>query len=263
MVRNFYGALRVRDDGADTEFATRNLLHGTINHGSERLTPGQEYNVGSYYGPKSGIGRTMEEKQSHGPVRYGVVGLGAGVMTGYARKGDYVRVYEINPNVPPITKGEFKFFPHAGQLGADADILMGDARLTMEAQESPGYDVLVIDAFSSDAIPIHLLTREAFLLYKKLLKPDGVLAVHISNRYLDLAPVCARGAEAMGRKGHVVYDEGDSYSNSTTWVLIPPDDSFMQTDPFSSSNVTDAVALPTFRAWTDDYSNIVSILSLN
>jgi len=263
MVRNFYGALRVRDDQVGTEFATRNLLHGTINHGSERLVPGQEYNVGSYYGPKSGAGRTMEEKQSHGPVRYGVVGLGAGVMTGYARKGDYVRVYEINPNVPPITKGEFKFLPHATELGADADVLMGDARLTMEAQQPPGYDVLVIDAFSSDAIPIHLLTREAFLLYKKLLKPDGVLAVHISNRYLDLAPVCARGAEAMGRKGHTVYDEGDSFSNSTTWVLIPADDSFMQTAPFTDANVTNAVAKENFRAWTDDYSNIVSILSIN
>ena len=140
---------------------------------------------------------------------------------------------------------------------------MGDARLTMEAQPPPNYDVLVIDAFSSDAIPIHLLTREAFLLYKTLLKPDGVLAVHISNRYLDLAPVCARGAEAMGRKGHVVYDEGDSFSNSTTWVIIPADDNFMQTDPWASSNISDAVAKDNFRAWTDDYSNIVSILSVN
>jgi hypothetical protein len=260
MVRNFYGALRVRDDDAGTEYATRNLLHGTINHGSQRLTPGQEYNVGSYYGPRSGIGRTMAEMQSRGPVRYGVVGLGAGVMSGYARPEDYVRIYEINPIVPVIAKSEFSFFPHAP---ADKDILMGDARLVMEAQESPGYDVLVIDAFSSDAIPIHLLTREAFLVYQRLLKPDGVLAVHISNRYLDLAPVCARGAEAMGRKGHVVYDEGDAYSNSTTWVLIPPDDSFMQTPSFADANVSDAVAAPNFRAWTDDYSNIVSILSLN
>jgi hypothetical protein len=238
-------------------------LHGTINHGSERLTPGFEYNVGSYYAPNSGAGRTMAEMQARGPVRYGVVGLGAGVMTGYARKGDFVRVYEINPIVPTITKTEFKFFTHAVELGADADILMGDARLTMEANPSPQYDVLVIDAFSSDAIPIHLLTREAFLLYQKMLKPTGVLAVHISNRYLDLAPVCARGAEAMGRIGLVVYDVGDAFSNSTTWVLIPPDDSFMETAPFLNANVSDAVADANFRAWTDDYSNIVSILSLN
>ena len=259
MVRNFYGALRVRDDDAGTEFATRNLLHGTINHGSQRLSPGEQYNVGSYYGQKSGIGRTMAEMQSRGPVRYGVVGLGAGVMSGYARPGDYVRIYEINPIVPTIAKSEFSYFPNSQ---ADKDILMGDARLVMEVQESPGYDVLVIDAFSSDAIPIHLLTREAFLLYGKLLKPGGVLAVHISNRYLDLAPVCARGAEAMGRKGHVIYDEGDQYSNSTTWVIIPPDDSFMQTSSFADANISDAVAQEDFRAWTDDYSNIVGILSL-
>jgi hypothetical protein len=99
------------------------------------------------------------------------------------------------------------------------------------------YDVLVIDAFSSDAIPVHLLTREAFELYKKLLKPDGVLAVHISNRYLDLAPVCARGADAMGRKPMVVYDEGDQFSNSTTWVLISAEEMFFQSSSFEGANM--------------------------
>jgi hypothetical protein len=268
MVRNFYGALRVRDDDPTTEFGVRNLLHGTINHGSERLTEANKYDVGSYYGLRSGIGRTMQEFQSHGPVRYGVVGLGAGVMTGYARKDDYVRVYEINPIVPQISttpNGEFFFFQHAKQVGADAEVLMGDARLTMEEQlkkASPQYDVLVIDAFSSDAIPVHLLTRESFLLYGKLLKPNGVLAVHISNRYLDLAPVCARGAQALGRDGMVVYDEGDQFSNSTTWVLIAQDPSFFQAPAFSDANIMPAVAKDDFRAWTDDYSNIVSILSL-
>jgi hypothetical protein len=264
MVRNFYGALRVRDDDAGTEYATRNLLHGTINHGSQRLTDADKYKVGSYYGYNSGIGRTMAEKQGRGPIRYGVVGLGAGVMSGYARKGDYVRIYEINPIVPVIAKSEFSYFPHAMELGADANILMGDARLVMEKQESPQYDVLVIDAFSSDAIPVHLLTKESFELYGKLLKPDGVLAVHISNRYLDLAPVCQKGADALKRQAMVVYDEGDQYSNSTTWVLITADANFFQAPPFSGANMYPPM-MPAggFRAWTDDYSNIVSILSLN
>ena len=140
---------------------------------------------------------------------------------------------------------------------------MGDARLVMEAQEPMNYDVLVIDAFSSDAIPVHLLTRESFALYAKLLKPNGVLAVHISNRYLDLAPVCARGAESLGRKSMVVYDEGDTYSNSTTWVLITADENFFTSAAFNGANIYPAVAKPEFRSWTDDYSNIVSILSLN
>ncbi len=260
MVRNFYGALRVRDDDAGTDYATRNLLHGTINHGSQRLTEADKYHVGSYYGLNSGIGRTMAEKQAQGPVRYGVVGLGAGVMSGYSRKGDYVRIYEINPIVPVIAKSEFSYFPHSE---ADKDILMGDARLVMEKQESPQYDVLVIDAFSSDAIPVHLLTKESFELYGKLLKPDGVLAVHISNRYLDLAPVCQKGADALKRQAMVVYDEGDPYSNSTTWVLIAADGTFFQGPAFMGANIYPPVVPPGFRAWTDDYSNIVSILSLN
>ncbi|MEP6963153.1 MAG: hypothetical protein ABI995_13820, partial [Acidobacteriota bacterium] len=273
MVRNFYGALRVRDDDAGTEFAIRNLLHGTINHGSQRQTEVGKYLVGSYYGPNSGIGRTMAEKQSHGPVRYGVVGLGAGVMSGYSRKGDYVRIYEINPLVPTISavpNSEFSFFPHSE---ADKGIIMGDARLEMEKQlaagESPNYDVLVIDAFSSDAIPVHLLTRESFALYGKLLKPDGVLAVHISNRYLDLAPVCAAGAESLNRTAMVVYDEGDTYSNSTTWVLITADPDFVKADAFNGAGEMHAAPKelppvwwrPGFRRWTDDYSNIASILN--
>ena len=264
MVRNFYGALRVRDDDKGTEYASRNLLHGTINHGSQRLTEADKYKVGSYYGLNSGIGRTMQEMQARGPVRYGVVGLGAGVMSGYARKEDYVRIYEINPIVPVIAKGEFSFFPHSE---ADKDILMGDARLVMEKQladgESPEYDVLVIDAFSSDAIPVHLLTKESFELYKKMLKPTGILAVHISNRYLDLAPVVQRGAEVMGRTPQVVYDEGDQFSNSTTWVLVAEDADFFQAPGFVGANMYPPNAKPEFRGWTDDYSNIVSILSLN
>jgi spermidine synthase len=204
----------------------------------------------------------MQEIQSRGPIRYGVVGLGAGVMSGYARKGDFVRIYEINPIVPVIAKSEFQFFPHSE---ADKDILMGDARLVMEKQvsNSPQYDVLVIDAFSSDAIPVHLLTKESFELYGKLLKPNGVLAVHISNRYLDLAPVCQKGADALGRKAMVVYDEGDQYSNSTTWVLITADASIFQAGSFTGANIYPPAVPAGFKAWTDDYSNIVSILSLN
>lgn len=261
MVRNFYGALRIRDDDAGTEFALRSLLHGTINHGSQRLSPGHEFEVASYYGPTSGIGRTMSVFQERGPVRYGVIGLGAGVMSGYSRPGDYVRIYEINPLVPEIAKTEFTYFPHSQ---ADKDILMGDARLTLERQEPQNYDVLVVDAFSSDAIPVHLLTREVMELYFKHLQPNGVLAVHISNRYLDLAPVCARGSEAVGKQAMVVYDESsDSFSNSTTWVLITGDPTVFEHHAFSGANMYPATAEPNFRGWTDDYSSILPILSLN
>jgi len=267
FARNFYGELRIRDDDVGQEYALRNLLHGTINHGSQRLNPDHRYEVNSYYAPSSGIGRTMAAKQSLGPVRYGVVGMGAGVMTGYCRAGDYVRVYEINPLVKSLSdRGEFTFFGHCA---GDKEVLMGDARLTMEKQviaEPPNYDVLVIDAFSSDAIPVHLLTKEVMQLYFKLLKPDGVLAVHISNRYLDLAPVCERGAEFVGKKATVVADDAsdNTFANSTTWVLITaPDNKVFQNPSFEGANMYPASAAPAFRGWTDDYSSILPILSLN
>ena len=264
FARNFYGELRIRDDDPTQEYALRNLLHGTINHGSQRLNEEHRYEVNSYYAPTSGIGRTMQAKQSLGPIRYGVIGMGAGVMTGYCRAGDYVRVYEINPLVKSLSdRGEFTFFSHCA---GDKAVLMGDARLTMEAQQPPNYDVLVVDAFSSDAIPVHLLTREVMQLYFKLLKPDGVLAVHISNRYLDLAPVCARGAEFVGKKATVVTDDAseNTFANSTTWVLITsPDNTVFQNPSFEGANMYPAAAAATFRGWTDDYSSILPILSLN
>ena len=267
FARNFYGELRIRDDDVGQEYALRNLLHGTINHGSQRLNEEHRYDVNSYYAPSSGIGRTMQAKQGLGPVRYGVVGMGAGVMTGYCRAGDYVRVYEINPLVRSLSeRGEFTFFSHCA---GDKEVLMGDARLTMEKQvinDPPNYDVLVIDAFSSDAIPVHLLTKEVMQLYFKLLKPDGVLAVHISNRYLDLAPVCERGAEFVGKKATVVADDAsdNTFANSTTWVLITaPDNNVFQNPSFEGANMYPATAAATFRGWTDDYSSILPILSLN
>ncbi len=264
FARNFYGELRIRDDDVGQDYALRNLLHGTINHGSQRLNPEHRYEVNSYYAPSSGIGRTMQAKQGLGPVRYGVVGMGAGVMTGYCRAGDYVRVYEINPLVKSLSeRGEFTFFSHCA---GDKEVLMGDARLTMEKQTPPNYDVLVIDAFSSDAIPVHLLTKEVMKLYFTLLKPDGVLAVHISNRYLDLAPVCERGAEFVGKKATVVADDAsdNTFANSTTWVLITaPDNNVFQNPSFEGANMYPAAAAATFRGWTDDYSSILPILSLN
>jgi hypothetical protein len=264
FARNFYGELRIRDDDVGQEYALRNLLHGTINHGSQRLNPEHRYEVNSYYAPSSGIGRAMQAKQVLGPIRYGVVGMGAGVMTGYCRAGDYVRVYEINPLVKSLSeRGEFTFFSHCA---GDKEVLMGDARLTMEKQEPQNYDVLVIDAFSSDAIPVHLLTREVMQLYFKLLKPDGVLAVHISNRYLNLAPVCERGAEFVGKKATVVADDAsdNTFANSTTWVLITsPDNNVFQNPSFEGANMYPATADATFRGWTDDYSSILPILSLN
>jgi spermidine synthase len=163
--------------------------------------------------------------------------------------------------VEQIAQTQFTFFPHCA---ADKKILMGDARLTMERQESQQFDLLAVDAFSSDAIPIHLLTREALRVYFRHLKPNGILALHISNRYLNLEPVCARGAQDYDKKAMVVADsgEGATYLSSSTWVLLTSEPGWFKTKAFRDIEVGEAVAPATFRTWTDDYSNVVQILNL-
>ena len=194
-------------------------------------------------------------------MRIGSIGLGAGVLSNYGRAGDYLRIYEINPLVPGIATTQFSFYPHSA---ADKDILMGDARLTLERQPAQNYDILSVDAFSSDAIPIHLLTREALALYFKQLQPDGILALHISNRYLDLAPVCSAGAAYFHKEARTVTDDGEggSYLNSSTWVLVTSHPQWFDSAAFNGADISPTPLKAGFRPWTDDYSNIVQILRL-
>jgi hypothetical protein len=257
IVRNFYGVLHVRDDDPDP-YALRTLTHGTINHGSQLLAPDLRYVTTSYYGETSGVGRAIRALREKGPVRIGSIGLGAGVLSNYGRAGDFLRIYEINPLVPGITQTQFSFYPHSA---ADKAILMGDARLTLERQEPQNYDILSVDAFSSDAIPIHLLTREALALYFRHLNPDGILALHISNRYLDLAPVCSAGAAYFHKEARTVADDGEagSYLNSSTWVLVTSQTKWFDSPAFSGADISTTPLKPGFRPWTDDYSNLVQI----
>jgi hypothetical protein len=267
VTRNFYGVLHVRDDDPSEAFAERTLLHGTINHGSQLLKEDQRYITTSYYAEASGVGRAIRAFEDRGPIRYGVVGLGAGVLSNYARAGDYVRIYEINPLVEKISSIDdlFTFFPHSQ---ADKKIVMGDARLSMERQlasnDPQQFDVLAVDAFSSDAIPIHLLTREALGLYFKLLKPTGVLALHISNRYLNLEPVCSGGADYYHKYAMTVNDDGGeaSYLSSSTWVLLAADAAFFDAPSFANADMHQAKTPAKFRPWTDDYSNLWQIVNL-
>ena len=159
------------------------------------------------------------KKQKKGAIRVGVVGLGTGTIAAYGRLGDYYRYYEINPLVPPITRGQFFFVP---DCPAKLDIAMGDARLSLEREAPENFDVLAVDAFSSDAIPVHLLTKEAMQLYFRHLRPDGVLAVHISNRYLDLQPVVEGEAQSLGKLTRTFdTDEDESVDVfCATWVLV-------------------------------------------
>jgi len=195
-------------------------------------------------------------------MRVGSIGLGAGVLSNYGRAGDVYRIYEINPLVPPIAQKEFTFYPHTL---ADKQILMGDARLTLERQPPQNLDLLSVDAFSGDAIPIHLLTREALALYFRHLKPDGILALHISNRFLDLAPVCAAGAQYFHKDAIQVDDDGSEaeYVSASTWVLVTSNPDWFRSRSFAGADMFPPTVPPHFRAWTDDYSNVFQILKLN
>ncbi len=261
-VRNFYGVLRVRDIAEDEEdTAVRRLVHGTINHGTQLLDAAHRDEPTSYYGPFSGMGRAMNYLQKRGPVRVAVIGLGAGVTASYCRSGDVFRFYEINPLALSIASTWFTFLR---DCKADHEVLLGDARLTLEAQPSQQFDLMAIDAFSSDAIPVHLLTREAFALYFRHLKTNGILAVHVSNRYLDLVPVVSRNARDFGKAAVDVDDEDEEedYFANSDWVLVSADRAAFRDAAFKSSSVQPARIRPNLRPWTDDYSNLFQILKI-
>jgi SAM-dependent methyltransferase len=258
VVRNFYGGMRVRDNGtAGALDATRTLTHGTINHGEQYLNPARRHLATTYYGPNTGVGLAIREKQRNAAVRLGVIGLGTGTVASYGRPGDYIRYYEINPLVLNIARTEFFFLP---ECKAQLDVAMGDARLSLEREQPENFDVLAVDAFSSDSIPVHLLTREALELYFRHLKPDGILAVHISNRYLDLQPVLKGEISVLYKIARVVDTEDDETQDvfGATWVLITnPATGFTQEELSNSGPLEPKRSV---RLWTDDYSNLFKIL---
>lgn len=259
--RNFYGVLSVQDDPMSYELARRYLIHGTISHGYQYLHEELRREPSSYFSKQSGVGLALTALQASGPVRMGVVGLGVGVLSGYVRPGDYARLYEINPQVLQIAESHFTFLPEARKAG-DVEVLLGDARLTLERQSPQAFDLLAIDAFSSDAIPTHLLTREAFELYFKHLKPDGVLAVHISNRYVDLVPVCATSAQSVNRSARVVRSVSDGTYDTSIWVIVTSNQELLARPEFQGSNTYDATAPDSFPGWSDEFSSVWPVMRL-
>jgi hypothetical protein len=256
LARNFYGVLRVFDDW---ETGVRKLSHGTIIHGAQFLDDARRDRATTYFGPNSGVGRALRALKARGEVRVGILGLGAGVLTSYSRSGDVYRIYEINPLVEQIAQDQFTFYAHSQ---ADKRILLGDGRLVLEGQEPQQFDLLIADAFSGDAVPVHLLTREALALYFRHLKPDGVLVLNFSNRYLDLVPVAARAAQDFHKQAIVVEDLGRRALGleSSTYALLTSDPALFKAPSFATADIAQAVAPPRFRAWTDNYSNVFQLL---
>lgn len=256
--RNFYGVLRVNDADKDTDEAKRVLIYGTIQHGAQYLKPDKRDMPISYYGPDTGLALAIRTRGTSHPERVGVIGLGTGTIAAFGRAGDVYRYYEINPLVRHLAETKFTFLK---DCKAQIDVVMGDARLSLEAGPPQNFDVLAVDAFSSDAIPVHLLTKEAFELYFRNLKPDGILAVHVSNRYLDLTPVVASIAQSLGKESKVITtsEDSDHALAATEWVLVCGAHSFFKSSLIK--NAGENITVPKkMRTWTDDYSNLFETL---
>ena len=256
--RNFYGALRVKQTRPDNDpDANRRLVHGVIMHGEQYINPAHRHIITSYYGDTSGIGMALSRFH---PVeqRVGVIGLGAGTLAGYGQKGDYFRLYEINPKVIDIAT---HYFYYLTESKARVETALGDARLVLEREKPQQFDVLAVDAFSSDAIPTHLITREALQVFLKHIKPDGAVAFHVTNRYLRLAPVVKQLAEEAGYEAVLITDdaEDDKYLSRTDWVIVTKNREFID-DPDVKAKRVAIDPISGMRPWTDDFNNLFQIL---
>jgi spermidine synthase len=259
--RNFYGVIRVKEYGMPGEsYHLRRLVHGVIMHGEQDMTDDGRRKPSTYYQPTSGVGAAMAARQARGAVRVGVIGLGTGTLAAYGRKGDAFRFYDINPQVIAIARSMFTYLSDSQ---AGIEVAIGDARLTLEREAPQGFDLLAVDAFSSDAIPVHLITKEALGVYLRHMKPDGIVAFHVSNRFLNLVPVVARLAKEHGAHVTLVSDrgkDGDDDHTTTDWVLVSRDLKALEAPEIQAASPEEAEDREGWRTWTDDYSNLVQIL---
>ena len=264
MERDFYGVVRTRDRPEPVPY--RAMYHGAIMHGGQLLGESYRNTPADYFGPTSGYGRVFATLRELEPSRtrdIGVIGLGAGVIASYGRPGDTLVFYEISPRVVDIAKREFTFLK---DTAAKTSLVMGDGRLSLEREAPKGYDVLGIDAFSGDSIPMHLITREAMALYAKHIKPDGVIVFQATNRYVDLPPVIKRLAAELGFEAVLVsdYPEEDQngagyWRSSTDQVLVTRNKALLASSHLkeAATPIEDRKDLPTF---TDAHHNLLRIL---
>jgi SAM-dependent methyltransferase len=260
--RSFYGVLRVKEYGnPGDEGHLRRLVHGAIMHGEQYMTGPWRTFITSYYQEPSGVGAAIRAKQAVGPVRVGVIGLGTGTLAAYGRAGDTFRFYDIDPRVVEMARADFTYL---GDSPAKIEVAIGDARLALEREAPQGFDVLAVDAFSGDAIPVHLITREALRAYLRQVKPDGIVAFHVSNRFLHLVPVVARLAKEEGVHAAHVSDDPDEDDQSrrsrSDWVLVSKSAGALEAPKIVQAGAQPAEDRPEWRTWTDDYSNLVQIL---
>jgi hypothetical protein len=265
MWRNFYGVIKLQktDIGGVPGI---NMMHGAIVHGSQALSRPDSLRPTRYFTGTSGIGRAIlnhPRRLAGQSLRVGVVGLGVGTLAAYAQEGDTFRFFEIDPDVIRVAEDE-RYFTYLSQSPGTMQVIAGDGRLSLERELSASttapYDILIIDAFSGDSIPTHLISHEAIDLYLALLGEDGVLAFNITNRHINLEPVLAQAGKTFHLQAGIIEDNTkDPFAADSVWVLFSQDPKFFET-PAISSVQRALVPEPSIHLWTDDYSNLFQVL---
>jgi hypothetical protein len=253
LERNFYGSLRVVESNG-----ARTLFHGTIKHGSQFLVDARRRWPTTYYGFPSGIGLALTNCCAR-EKRVGVIGLGAGTLATYGAPGDQFVFYDINPAIVAIAESQFSFLRDSR---AKIEIVQGDARLSLERDPPRHFDVLAVDAFSGDAIPVHLLTKESFAVYLRHLAPEGIIAFHVSNQFLDLSPIVRSIAGTYGFESVEIHSDRDDDRGlaNSTWVLATRNRDFLARGEIWGAS--HPITRHTLRPWTDDYNNLFDALRI-
>lgn len=258
--RNFYGVLNVFEhENRQPELSLRELMHGRVAHGMQFLRMPNAGRPTLYYSERSGVGRALNLLPA-GTRRVGIVGEGAGTIAVYGEKGDEFRFYEINPEVDHLAHSYFTYFSNSLST---ITTTLGDARLSLESEAPNNFDLLVLDAFSSDAIPIHLLTREAFLVYERHLKTNGIIAVHVSNMTMNLEPVVVRMAQELVLSAWVI-EHQETPDNwwilPSTWILISRDNTWGRNPLIREAALSPLLGKTQTPVWTDDFASLFPLL---
>jgi len=255
--RNFYGTLNTVDVyDPELKDVTRQIYHGSIKHGEQYLGDHLSKEPTSYYGRSSGVGIAIEATRNPNH-RVGVIGLGAGTLAVYGQKGDLYRMYEINPAIISVANTEFSYLSNSR---AKIDLILGDARLMLEKEKPQSFDLLVIDAFSGDSVPAHLLTIEAMNVYLRHMNESGIIAYHVTNRFLDLPPLIKELAKHLDLHSVLISDKNDNpLLRDTDWVLVSRSINLLNQESIRN-RTTDIKNVKGLQPWSDNFNNLFTIL---
>jgi hypothetical protein len=257
--RSFYGTLRINSRTEADGGQFRSLYCSGTEHGRQNMAPARRRDPLTYYGHQTGVGMVLDSLKSKLDAKVGVIGMGTATVACYAEPGQTYRFYELNPDVVRMATKWFTFIADLESRGAKYELAMGDARLSLEHEEPQHFDALLLDAFSGDSVPVHLLTREAFEIYQRHLNPNGIIVVHITNKYLNLAPVVERLAKEFGYlTTRQCIDPGDLPGHyQPDYLLLTKDADFINAHPPAPPAYARDLEVP---LWTDHAHNLFQIL---